>query len=470
MQLDEKRKERQELGVDKWFDNNCKGILDYAPGVGKTFTAFLAIQRIEENERGSYLVGVPSDALVKQWNDKIKEFFPKYIGERIIVKTYNKLCTENLVYEVDTFVLDEIHEAATEERIKLLQGVKIKARRILGLTASGDDKNFRAILKYLKIIDTISVEEGKELGFTADFIEYNLGLELTPKERELYDVYTNTINTLLPKFANNIQLAQKVMSGGKDPNNQYFSGAGWAMALAYKQGWRRDLNLNHAIHKQIDDFWNPKFFAGWATRLMNAVRNRSFLLYNATAKYNTTVEILKTFDKVKTIVFSESTDFADKLGVILSQQKYPAAVYHSKLKTKMVTSPKSGKLIKYGAVRQKREAVEAIRMGKVKAIVTTKALDRGLDVEDIRMSITTSGTQNPTQYKQRGGRSTRKEVGSIFADLPVLLINLYMVDTQDEIWLDRRQSQSSHKIISVNSVKEIGYTPPSNKEFTLDDI
>lgn len=470
MQLDEKRKKRQEQGVDKWFANDCKGILDYAPGVGKTFTASLAIKRIEDTERGSYLVGVPSDALVKQWYDRIKEFFPKYIGERIIVKSFNKLVLEDLIYEVDTLIIDEIHELATEERIKLLQGDKIRARRILGLTASADDKRFGLILKYLKIVDRITVQEGKDLGFTADFIEYNLALELTAKEKEMYDNYSNTINTLMPKFSNNIELAQFVISGGKDRNGNYFAGAGWAMALAYRQGWKRDLNLNIPTHKQIDDLWNPKLFTGWATRLINATRNRKFLLYNATAKYNTTVEILKKFNKVKTIVFSESTDFANKLGIILEQQKYPAVVYHSQLKTKMITSPKSGKLIKYGATRQKRDAIDAIKTGKAKALVTTKALDRGLDVEDIRMSITTSGTQNPTQYKQRGGRATRKEVGSVFADLPVLLINLYMVDTQDEIWLDRRQAESSHSIIKVNSLDEIGYVPPSNKEFTFDDI
>lgn len=469
MQIDENKLARQKLGVDLWFNNKCNGIFNYHTGVGKTFTAFLCIKRLETIQKGVYVIAVPGKELEKQWKDKIKNSFPKNLVERIIVKTAHSLLLENLTYEVDTYIIDEIHEFSTEEREKLLNKSIIKFTNFIGLTASADDKNFRKILKYFKVIDTISAEEAKEKGYVAEFIEYNLGLHLTEKEKEAYKALTEIISKHLPKFQNNLDYAQKVLSGGKDQNGVYYSGAGWAWALAQKNGWKPNLNLNIENHRLIDNLWNPSNFIGYAKSLINAIRGRKNLLCNAKAKYNTVLELLNKFNNVKTIIFSESTDFADKVGKILNDNKHPTVVYHSNLKSTKMASPKTGKFIVMGKIRLKKLALEKIKSGKARVLSTAKSLDRGLDVVDLRMGITASGTQNSTQYKQRNGRAGRKEEG-IFADLPVLLINLYIVDTQDEIWLENRQSKANHKPIVVNSVEEINYYPPANIEFTIKDL
>ncbi len=471
MQINPLQLERQQQGADIWNNTGRDGILDYATGVGKTFTTSLCIKLVEKDSQESYIVVVPSSELENQWNRKIQEFFPKYLTNRIVVKTVHKVLEDNVIYEVGMLIVDEIHEFTTDERVKILDSSIIKSKYFLGLTASGDDKKFNRVLKYRKIIDHISYDEAKEKGFVADFIEYNLGLYLTPAEKELYDKITDTISKLMPKFENNLEYAQKVMSGGKDNKNNYYSGIGWAYGLAVKKGWKGDLNLALESHKKIDELWNPNLFVGWAKRLINAVRGRKDLLYNATAKYNTTIELVEKFDKVKTILFSESTIFADKIAIGLNNRGHRTVAYHSNLKTIMKTSPKSGKLIKYGKTRQQKEALEYIRNGKARVLSTATSLDRGLDIQDIRFSITTSGTQNPTQNKQRTGRSTRKEQdGSMFADMPVLLVNLYIVDTQDEIWLRKRQENNTNTPILVTSVDEISYTPPANYEYTLADI
>lgn len=471
MQINQEQLARQQQGAQIWYDSGKDGILDYATGVGKTFTCSLCIKLIEQINKESYIVVVPGSELEQQWNTKISEFFPKSLTNRIVVKTVHKILEDNLLYEVGMLIIDEIHEFTTDERQKLLNGSIIKSKYFLGLTASGDDKNFHKVTKYHKIVDHISYNEAKEKGFVADFIEYNLGLQLTSAEKEVYDKYSETLNKLLPKFENNLEYAQKVLSGGRDSRGNYYSGIGWAYGLAVKKGWQSNLNMSLESHKKIDELWNPNLFVGWAKRLINAVRGRKELLYNATAKYNTTIELVDKFDKVKTILFSESTTFADRINTALINRGHKSVVYHSKLKTRMITSPKSGKLIKYGATRQKKEAIDAIRTGRARILSTATALDRGLDITDLRFSITTSGTQNPTQTKQRTGRTTRKESdNSIYANMPVLLVNLYMVDTQDEIWLRKRQENNTNTPIVVASVNEIDYTPPANSEFTVADL
>ena len=468
MNLDTVKLARQELVVDRWFDSSCQGIVDAATGFGKTFLTFLCIKRLEQIERSTYVIVVPSNPLEQQWKEKLKSL-PKNVTDRIILKTVFTILADNLVYNVGTLIIDEIHEFTTDERQKVLDGSIIKSTRFLGLTASGDDKKFKIITKYYPVIDYISLEEARVKGFVADTIEYNLGLDLTLREKELYDNYTNVINKYMPRFQNNINLANMVLTGGKQSNGVYYSGPGWAMGLAVKGGWKQNLNRERENERLIDDMWNPNNFIGYAKSLVNAVRQRKTLLCTTVSKYQTTLELVTKFNKVKTILFSESTDFADKVAIILNKHKQPTVVYHSNLKTVQATSPITGKFIKMGSVRLKREALNSITTGKARILSTAKSLDRGLDIPDLRFSITTSGTQGTTQNTQRSGRAGRKEEGEA-GQLPVLLVNLYMKDTQDQIWLNRRQENLNIKPIDVDNVGDISYTPPSNFEFTFNDL
>lgn len=469
MYIDEKRLERQIEGRNKWVDNNYNGIFNYTTGVGKTFTTILCIEYLEELVKDSYIIIVPGLELENQWKNKLKDF-PKYLLDRILIKTANKILNEDIKYEVGTKIIDEIHEFSSEERLKLIGKDIVKSNRFLGLTASGDDKNFWKILKFYPIIDTITQEEAKEKGFIAEYLEYNVALSFTPKEKEKYDNYTVIINSLLPRFNNNLTLAQKVLQGGKDNKNIYYSPSGWAMGLAYNKGWNNEMKPISEATKAILSLWTPQLISGYATRLINAVRYRKELLYKAESKYIETIKLLKKFDKVKTIVFTESTTFADELYKKLKEEDFKVEVIHSKLKTIFKTSEKSGKLIKFGAIRQRKEALNNIIIGKSRILITTKVGDKGLDIPDIRFSIATSGTQSTTQYTQRRGRPTRKEIGTIYSDIPVLLVNLFIKETQDEIWLNNRTSNSVQKALLVDSIDNITYSPANNIEFNFKDI
>lgn len=468
MNIDKVREERQLLGVDRWFNHQCKGILFWATGVGKTYGATLAIRRIEKQKQPMYLVAVPSFELKKQWEERLSKVFPKKVTDRIIVETIQTLLFRNIKYIVDVYIVDEIHEFTSEERIKLLNGTLVEYKAILGLTASADDKNFKTISNLLPIVDVISDEEAREKGFIAEFIEYNLALSLSGEELESYEHYSRIIAETLPKFQNDLTLAQFCISGGLDKKSgKYYAAPNWATAYAHKRGWKPNLDLRLEVNRQINDLWNPTKIVGYAKKLLNAIRDRKSLLQTCQSKYEATKKLVDKFDKVKTIIFSESTDFADNVAKLL-ETKHKVVVYHSNIKTVIKPSPKTGKPIKVGKTRLKREATESIRNGKARIIVTAKSLDKGFDVVDLRFGITASGTQNPTQYKQRGGRVKRKETEQIFSDCTVLLVNLYIINTQDEKWLKNRQMNAVHSIINVSSIDDISYTPPSNIEFSMD--
>lgn len=463
--INKKKTARQELGITKWFNSKCIGIGAYPTGYGKTNVAILAIKRLEKVTKTSYIITVPSEALKPQWKKAIEKAFTKEVQERIYIKSKLEILNLDLRIETGVLIVDEIHEYSTDEGLTIINKYKINYKYFLGLTASDDDKNFFKITMLFPIIDKVTEEEARELGFVSDFIEYNLGIVLTKLEREDYERYSSIIEGLFHKFNKDINLVQNCLNGGKDKHKEYFSGLHWATAVAMKNGWSRHLDFNNLTHREIDDNWNPNVIINNARRVMKAIRERKQLLYTASNKYTTTLALLHKVDNVKTIIFSESTDFADRLNVLAQDKGILSACYHSNLKTKMVTSLKSGKLVKYGKTRQKRDIIEAIKVGKIRALFTSKSLDRGLDVPDIRFGITTSGTSNPTQYKQRGGRVKRIEANIFGENILVLLVNLFCVNTVEEGWLKHRQRDAKHSIITIADINAIDYIPPPNSEF-----
>ena len=92
-----------------------------------------------------------------------------------------------------------------------------------------------------------------------------------------------------------------------------------------------------------------------------------------------------------------------------------------------------------------------------------------LDVAtSIRLALTTSGTQNPTQYNQRRGRAVRVEDDN--QDIIVLVINLYVKNTIDEKWLRVRQAKSNNVVYWVDSIDDINYNPKNNEVFNLNEM
>jgi superfamily II DNA or RNA helicase len=466
LKLDPIREARQLECIDKWEASNYNGIADWYPGTGKTYLAILAIQRIEKMYRSTYVISVPNEIIYKQWI-KTLESFPIHLKNRIIVITKGTLLSGTLKYKgVGLFIIDEVHEYTSEKSEPLLDKSIIEHKMFLGLTGTTNHANFRNVTKHYNIIDTVTEYEAKSKGFIAEMIEYNYGLTMTKRDTEIYENYTKLINELMVTFDNNLMKAQYICYGGVNPANgiKYQSGQ-WAMALAMKKGWSNKLDLNIPAHAEIDKKYNPSSFISQANLLLTIVNRRKRLLSDTSIKQETVVKLLKRFPDTKTIVFSESTKFADRVGLLLNEAGIKTSVFHSKIKTQMRPG-KTGKLVKFGAVRLKREAIEGLTTGSIKVLSTTRSLDKGLNIPDLRFSIITSGTSSIDQETQRKARAGRKEAES---DDPVLNVNLYIKDTQDEVWLRKRQENNNSSPIFVDKLEDIVYKPQPNY-FNYDDL
>lgn len=479
MQIDKKKLERQEQGIYQWFNSslygaleNKSGTLHWFTGVGKTFAAILVIKQLfKGDDKHNIVILVPSEALQKQWNNILSNNFTKKELIRITVFTPNWIISNNYKIKTNTLIVDELHEFLSEEFIKTINGKYIQYDNNLGLTATYEDskKREKLIQNIYPIIDEIGEEEALKEGYISPYVEFNLSVDLTDEEKTKYKEYSDIISQNINKFGGQLDLAVKCLQGGKHSDGIRYKAMHFVYGWASHKGWRRDLNLADPRDEQINAIWNPSKVFGYAQKLMNAIRQRKDLIYSCENKINACLDIIEKYPKIKTIIFSQSTSFADKLNLIINEKdENSSVVYHSNLQTVLLPSPKTGKLIKFGATRLKRKAMEDIKSGKALRLCTASSLDKGLDIPDIGLGITASGTSNFTQYKQRGGRTKRIDV--LNNNKVALLITLYAKDTKDEDWLKKRQSKSTHNIYWIDSVEEISFTPKDKQEFTINDI
>jgi len=453
MKINEGKLVRQLEGVEKWQHSKrygspksgC-GTLQYPTGMGKTYTTMLIINKfidIIDNydlDKYDYIahITVPSEELFKQWNEEIKLHIKEEYHEKIEVRIINTVVGQLGRFKAILNVCDEVHKYYTEERFKAVDGTIIEYDYLLCLTATPIDPDGRheQLYKICPIIDYVDEDLAIEKGWISKFVEYNLGIELSEDERSRYNKLSETITMFLDKFGSKgLRLAQKCLGGGKDEGGTFYTAYQWCQGWAAENGFNPNIPGFHDYH--------PK-----------AIMSDKF-------------------KDLKTICFSQSTDFATKLGDAINEHykdectnkdlfgntdSEVCVTYHTQLKTRKLPSPKTGKLIKFGKGRLKTRAIERIKSGASRIISSARSLDEGFDVKDIRFAITTSGTQNPTQYKQRGGRVKRIEVYD--EDITVLLVNVYFKNTIDESSLRYRQKDATHDIIKVESIDDIHYIPP----------
>jgi superfamily II DNA or RNA helicase len=312
------------------------------------------------------------------------------------------------------------------------------------------------------IVDTIDSKEALREGFIAPYVVYNLGVELTDHERDIYDGITNRIEEYFVYFDKRFDTVQACISGNPGMNNAQIH----KERVAKFNGWDTSV-VGNPLQDEKNRKFNPYKIGEYAFELMKLFRERATLLYNAENKLTTALKLVEKFGSVKIICFSESVQFADRLGLLINREfqtrnlfeegaegQEHCVVFHSQLETKIATNPKTGKPMKFGLKRQKDEAEAKIRSGQAKVISTVAALDKGFDVHDLRLAIITSRTSKVTQWKQRTGRVKRLD---LFDEAAVkVIVNVYAIDTQDEAWVkngQRTDFMTIREVYDINSIE-----------------
>lgn len=442
--------------VVTWARSGAKGTIEAATGFGKSIIACIAIKKIIlANDSRRVLVVVPTRQLKEQWEGVLRAF---KLANNTEVMVINSIALKNQAMQVDMLVVDEIHMMAADKFSRLFSLVQYKW--ILGLTATIErlDGKEALLKRYAPVVKTISQKLAIEKGWINNFVEINVPVHLTDSEVQGLNNLSKQIRYYAAKFGDFDEM-RKCMNH--------------ANAQAYAALYFPQDNMKEKANELVRD----------AVQGQRCVQKRQEFLYKTQHKVRATVDLINEFG-LKTITFSQSTDFADEVKKAVGKR---AVAYHSNLETELRNVEKrknykrkesahayaekvGGKLTsvrggswdvvwkepkKFGATTLKKDALVRFSEAKYKCdvICTAKALDQGFDVPDVAFGVDASRTSNPTQHTQRTGRIARNYTYKDGTEKRGIYVNLYVPNSRDEQWL-RKCQKNSQNVVWLQDVDE----------------
>jgi superfamily II DNA or RNA helicase len=380
MQIDKKRLAEQEKILDAWIQNKGTGTVIGPTGFGKSYIGVLAV--ISMNTRHplrSAVIIVPTNELKKQWEQHISTH--KLINTTVFV--VNTAIKRKI--DCNLLILDEVHRYAADT-FKLVFS-KVTFNFVLGLTAtfSRTDNKHYLLEKHCPVIYTMSLNEAKKKNYVSDYQIYNLAVEMNASDTVLYESINKKFNYYFSWFEFDFHRAKLCLSD--------------------------KVYTSHYAIKMNTSFEDVRVKAINFFRVMG---QRKAFLYGNSSKLKVIKQILDN-NPVKTIVFSETTSFADTITEIM---KEVCASAHTSTSSKQ----RDDILSKFSDSNS-----------NIRILSTAKMYDEGIDLPDVELALIASGTSSKRQSIQRIGRAIRKKEGK-----KALIVNLYMTGTQEFKWVDKR--------------------------------
>lgn len=448
---------------------------------GKTMIAIIAIKRLNlKDESKKTIVIVPKLHLLNDW---IKEdgHINTFNLKNVEVYVVNSYVLSDNQWECDLLVLDEAHRYANEDSEYFSTTLnKTNYKYVICLSATLDINKRKFLESYgIKRAGLVTLTEAERKGWISKHYIYNLELELGEEELDKYNEIQDIYSSTFSKFEHNWNYARGCSMAN---NSTYFdrdenvrrTGSEWRTWLAQRNNWNPSLGNDHD--------WSPKSISKFAQQWNWAVNQRQLFLHNHPLKIKATQDIILHLNK-PTIIFSESTQFADEISLLLEgdvqsyHSKIPTKIYKDSTFKKMVAIGvkkdgksmfkmlKSGSILTYKEVKAifskakrlsgdklKLKIIEDFNNGNLLGVSTVKALNEGLDSDRAEVGIIASGTSKSLDNTQRSGRILNQVDGKT-----AIIVNLVIKGTQDMKWLKRRQHKIPEgKIRTIKNINEIG--------------
>ena len=345
----------QDAALHAWELGGRRGIVVLPTGSGKTHIALAAMA----HTRLTTLCLVPTRVLLHQWLQAIRVAYPRTIGclgdgaqelAPITVATFESAYRnmERLGDRFDLLVVDEAHHFGTGLRDEALEMSIADAR--LGLTATPPRDGAAASVRLVELIGPLVYELAiADLagGFLASFDAIALHLDLTEAERSTYETLMATFRGVHEQFRHLTPMAR----------------------------WQ--------------DFVRSAARTSEGRRALSAWRQTRKLLALTEAKREALRALLARHRAARTLVFTADNEAA-----------YAIAREH-------LIMP-----ITCDVGRKERDAVlDRFRSGALRALVSARVLNEGLDVPDADLAIIVGGSLGEREHVQRVGRLLRPARG-----------------------------------------------------------
>lgn len=344
----------QDAALLAWELARRRGVVVLPTGSGKTRVAFAAMARTGLRA----LCLVPTRALLEQWHREIVKVYPGPVGlygdgERevapVTISTFESAYRHmaQLGNRFDLLIVDEAHHFGAGVRDEALEMTMAGAR--LGLTAT-PPRDDEAAARLTNLLGPVVFELAiRDLAgtFLANFELIVLSLELTLEERGAYTADMTAFREVLTRFK----------------------------ALAPGSGW--------------EDFARAAMRTPGGRDALAAFRRVRKLLGFTSAKRATLGMLLRRHRDSKVLIFTADNETA-----------YCIARNH----LVMPLTCDVGR-------RERVDSLDRFRRGALRALVSARVLNEGIDVPDADVAIIVGGTLGEREHVQRVGRLLRPSAG-----------------------------------------------------------
>ncbi len=340
----------QRQALSSWARTK-RGVVVMPTGAGKTHVAIGAISLLKTPT----LVVVPTVELVQQWRARLVKHFPGRVGvwygeekreSCVTVSTYDSAyaAVENLGNRYKFLIFDEVHHLPSPAYRQIAELSPAPYR--LGLTATLERADgLHVDVEWLvgPVVYKMTPQEARGV-WTADYEIEVVKVSLTEGEREMYK-----------------KLEEKYLS------------------LLRRRGLK---------FKSSTDFQKLVMMSGrdpQAREALEAWRGMRRLLFETEAKVEAVRQILERHRESRVLIFTEYTSLARKV----SETFLIPLVTHD-------VNP-----------REREQVMAMFKRGELRALVTGKVLDEGVDLPDVEVVVILGGTASVRQFVQRMGRALR---------------------------------------------------------------
>ncbi|MCC6620307.1 MAG: DEAD/DEAH box helicase family protein [Deltaproteobacteria bacterium] len=376
----------QQEALDAWVGNGRRGVVVLPTGAGKSYVAEMAILQV----RRSTLVVAPTIDLMNQWVGLLESAFgPELVGSvgggthrlaPLTATTYDSahLHVESLGARFGLVVFDECHHLPSPAYALAAEGLIAPFR--LGLTATperGDGGEARLLELVGRTVYRKDIQD-LEGTYLARYETVRVPVELTAAERQAYDAARATYRAFVERSR---------------------------IAIGAQGGWARFLQ---AVAR-----------AGAAGReAFTAWRAQRRIAMGGERKLEVLASLFAEHPHDPTIIFC-----ADKDTVHLVSRRWlvPALTHET-------PGP------------ERKQVLDDFNAGRVRAIVTARVLNEGVDLPAASVGIVLAGTATVREHVQRLGRILRKQ-----GDKEAVLYEIVTAGTSEEAVSERRREHGAYR-------------------------
>ena len=319
--LNERRDFVQNLAVN-FLAHNKKSIFVWTTGSGKTKIGIKSIEKCKKKFGGSYIIVVPDLRLKQAWENDTKHI------DNCYVYVVNSFTMSNVFIpdDVKMVVYDECHHYANKDSMYFSQAIKkinAKWHCCLSATLNANQLQYLYSLGFSSTF-TLDINTALRLGLVIPYRIYNLGIEFTDEEKELYAKYQT-------EYKNHLYYFEQYLGKINYPNVNYAS----VLATCLLVKTKGIVKFNNVVYKNVYAlaehvssvvginsgvlFYKAKMWEGQRSK-------RNHLLHNAQNKLTTANELLNMFDKQKVVVFTNTKKNAE---ILVKQNKHKRQRYYS---------------------------------------------------------------------------------------------------------------------------------------------